>query len=105
MEWVGGVERGLSHAACARPAPPGSSVSITRPVLASVDVPETCMKPILKASLPTLLLAAMLGSGAVWADPPDHAPAHGYRGKHHYIYYPQKQIYYGPEPQLWFWLD
>ena len=39
-----------------------------------------------------------------WADPPPWAPAHGYRAKHRYVYYPDRQIYYAPEAQLWFWL-
>ena len=39
-----------------------------------------------------------------WADPPPWAPAHGYRAKHRYIYYPARQIYYAPESRLWFWL-
>jgi len=31
----------------------------------------------------TLALAAAIGSGPVFADPPNHAPAHGYHKKHH----------------------
>jgi len=34
------------------------------------------------------------------ADPPPHAPAHGYRNKqkvqYKYMYYPQSQVYYSP---------
>jgi uncharacterized protein YcfJ len=33
--------------------------------------------------VPTLALAALIGTGPVFADPPDHAPAHGYYKKHH----------------------
>lgn len=40
---------------------------------------------------------------AGWAAPPDHAPAHGYRAKHRYVYYPEREIYYAPESRLWFW--
>jgi hypothetical protein len=29
------------------------------------------------------LFLTMAGSGLTWADPPAHAPAHGYRAKHH----------------------
>ncbi len=39
------------------------------------------------------------------ADPPPWAPAHGYRAKHRYLYYPDYQVYYAPETQMWFWLD
>ena len=31
----------------------------------------------------TLALAALAGSSPAWADPPEHAPAHGYYKKHH----------------------
>lgn len=49
-----------------------------------------------------LLLA---GSTAALADPPDHAPAYGYRAKHPYVYYPSRQIYYAPESRSWFWIS
>ncbi|HJW24337.1 MAG TPA: hypothetical protein VJ576_05505 [Rhodocyclaceae bacterium] len=61
-------------------------------------------------SLPKLLMAAALAAGCAlpaapaFADPPPWAPAHGYRAKQHrYIYYPEYQVYYAPETQLWFW--
>lgn len=53
----------------------------------------------------TLLGTAMALAVPAWADPPSHAPAHGYRAKHRYTYYPQREIYYAPESRLWFWLD
>lgn len=31
----------------------------------------------------TLALAALAGTSPAWADPPEHAPAHGYYKKHH----------------------
>jgi hypothetical protein len=58
-----------------------------------------------------LLSAALLALGAAcalpaWAGgPPPWAPAHGWRAKHHYTYYPEGEIYYAPESRLWFWLD
>lgn len=55
------------------------------------------------------LLALTAGLSAaplpVLADPPPWAPAHGYRAKHRYVYYPQREIYYEPEARSWFWLD
>ncbi|MBB5017706.1 hypothetical protein HNQ59_000975 [Chitinivorax tropicus] len=45
---------------------------------------------------------AALATGA----PPPWAPAHGHRAKQHqYVYYPERQVYYEAERQLWFWLD
>lgn len=41
---------------------------------------------------------------AAWADPPPWAPAHGYRAKHRYVYYPSGEVYYAPDSRLWFWL-
>lgn len=57
----------------------------------------------------TLLFAIALGgglalAGPAMADPPDHAPAHGYRAMHRYVYYPEREIYYAPESRLWFWI-
>lgn len=55
-----------------------------------------------------VVIAVMSGAFAVatpvLADPPDHAPAHGYRAKHRYVYYPEREIYYAPESRLWFWI-
>lgn len=36
--------------------------------------------------------------------PPDHAPAHGYRAKHQYRYYPTKSVYYESTRRLYFYL-
>lgn len=57
--------------------------------------------------LPVLVIAAAMAAApaALLADPPAHAPAHGYRAKHRYVYYPSQEIYYEPERGLWFWLD
>ena len=35
--------------------------------------------------------------------PPAHAPAHGYRRKHKYHYYPAKNVYYDLERKLYFY--
>ncbi|HWR76038.1 MAG TPA: glycine zipper domain-containing protein [Thiobacillus sp.] len=46
----------------------------------------------------TLALAALVGSGPIFADPPDHAPAHGYYKKHHddnRKHYPKARHYAG----------
>lgn len=54
----------------------------------------------------TALVAALAATPfTAFADPPAHAPAHGYRAKHAYTYYPQHEIYYSPESSLWFWLE
>lgn len=37
--------------------------------------------------------------------PPSHAPAHGYRHKHKYHYYPAKNVYYDLERKLYFYLQ
>jgi len=36
--------------------------------------------------------------------PPAHAPAHGYRAKHHYRYYPSCSVYYDSGRKLYFYL-
>lgn len=60
---------------------------------------------------PMWIRATLLGTAlalsvpVAWADPPSHAPAHGYRAKHRYVYYPEREIYYAPESRLWFWLS
>jgi hypothetical protein len=36
--------------------------------------------------------------------PPDHAPAHGYRAKHQYRYYPSRSVYFDTERKLYFYL-
>ena len=37
--------------------------------------------------------------------PPPHAPAHGYRAKHTYHYYPESQVYFDISRDLYFYLD
>ncbi|GAB3034894.1 MULTISPECIES: hypothetical protein [Oleiagrimonas] len=53
-------------------------------------------------AIPALLLGT---ASLAMADPPPWAPAHGYRAKHHYVYYPNGEIYYAPERRMWFWLS
>jgi hypothetical protein len=36
--------------------------------------------------------------------PPAHAPAHGYRAKHQYRYYPSRSVYYDSGRGLYFYL-
>lgn len=67
----------------------------------------TAMRRTLPGVLAASLLAAWLAlPSPALADPPQWAPAHGYRAKlHRYIYYPRSEVYYAPTSQLWFWLD
>jgi hypothetical protein len=37
--------------------------------------------------------------------PPPHAPAHGYRAKHKYQYYPSCRVYFDPSRDIYFYLD
>ena len=37
--------------------------------------------------------------------PPPWAPAHGYRAKHAYQYYPQSEVYYEPARGSYFWYE
>ena len=37
--------------------------------------------------------------------PPSHAPAHGYRKKHQYHYYADREVYYSPSRGTYFWLE
>ena len=37
--------------------------------------------------------------------PPDHAPAHGYRAKHCYRYYPAKEVYYDTGRRIYFYIE
>lgn len=55
------------------------------------------------AALLALICCAV--APAAWADPPSWAPAHGWRAKHHYTYYPRGEVYYAPATRTWFWLD
>lgn len=48
--------------------------------------------------------AAMFAAAPVQADPPPWAPAHGWRAKHQYVYYPSAEVYYEPASRMWFWL-
>lgn len=62
------------------------------------------MKSLRLTTLSTLaLLATGFMMAAVAGDPPPWAPAHGWRAKHHYVYYPSAEVYYSPESRLWFW--
>ena len=36
--------------------------------------------------------------------PPAHAPAHGYRAKHQYRYYPSSSVYYDGDRKIYFYL-
>lgn len=36
--------------------------------------------------------------------PPPHAPAHGYRAKHQYRYYPYQNVYYEPARGMYFYM-
>mgnify|MGYP001157880386 CR=1 FL=1 len=37
--------------------------------------------------------------------PPAHAPAHGYRAKYRYYYYPDVSVYFDLDRRLYFYLD
>ena len=37
--------------------------------------------------------------------PPAHAPAHGYRAKHAYRYYPAREVYYDTGRRIYFYLE
>lgn len=37
--------------------------------------------------------------------PPSHAPAHGYRAKHNYHYYPSAQVYFDLSREVYFYLE
>lgn len=50
------------------------------------------------------LASAALVAPAAYADPPPWAPAHGWRAKHQYVYYPSAEVYYAPASRMWFWL-
>lgn len=63
------------------------------------------MKIKILAPLLLAVAAAAVPAEMAWADPPPWAPAHGYRAKHHYVYYPVREIYYEPARDIWFWLE
>lgn len=54
---------------------------------------------------PLLLSLSLITVLPALAAPPDHAPAHGYRAKHEYVYYREREIYYEPARSIWYWLD
>lgn len=60
------------------------------------------------ARIAAMVALALAGAGLVatpaLADPPPWAPAHGWRAKHQYVYYPSAEVYYEPASQMWFWL-
>jgi hypothetical protein len=37
--------------------------------------------------------------------PPPHAPAHGYRAKHAYRYYPSREVYYDTGRRIYFYIE
>jgi hypothetical protein len=37
--------------------------------------------------------------------PPAHAPAHGYRAKYNYQYYPEAKVYYDTDRKLYFYMQ
>jgi hypothetical protein len=37
--------------------------------------------------------------------PPDHAPAHGYRAKHQYRYYPDSRVYFDTSRNVYFYMN
>lgn len=51
-----------------------------------------------------LPLALAATACVAFADPPAWAPAHGHRARHHYVYYPNGEMYYAPRSHMWFWL-
>lgn len=51
-----------------------------------------------------VLASAGMVAPAALADPPPWAPAHGWRAKHQYVYYPSAEVYYAPASRMWFWL-
>jgi hypothetical protein len=56
--------------------------------------------------LPILAAGFLLTSGLgteVLGGPPPWAPAHGYRAKHTYSYYPARQVYYDTKRNLYFY--
>ena len=60
-------------------------VFVTQPAFAGIDID---IKAIFGSEQKTV------EQPATKKGPPDHAPAHGYRAKHRYRYYPVTQVYY-----------
>ncbi|TAN05772.1 MAG: hypothetical protein EPN38_10460 [Rhodanobacteraceae bacterium] len=66
---------------------------------------EITMKTLRFAVIAALAIAgAGFVATAAVADPPSWAPAHGWRAKHQYVYYPSAEVYYEPASRMWFWL-
>ena len=82
------------------------------------------MKPLLKQLLNTVVLSLLVctvligcksagvtigtsnrPSPGVRGGPPPHAPAHGYRRKFGYDYYPDQHVYYARDRGTYFWLQ
>ena len=62
------------------------------------------MRPMrLLARLALALAIAGLAPVALAGGPPPWAPAHGWRAKHHFVYYPSAEVYYEPTSRMWFW--
>lgn len=49
--------------------------------------------------------AKKMGMDSPGGGPPPWAPAHGYRAKHQYRYYPGPQVYFDSGRGLYFWLS
>ncbi|HSM75576.1 MAG TPA: hypothetical protein VK852_13105 [Desulfobacterales bacterium] len=45
------------------------------------------------------------GRGVPKKGPPPHAPAHGYRAKHSYRYYPSREVYYDTGRRIYFYIE
>jgi len=60
---------------------------------------------LLSASLVLLAGTLAVPPAAAQHGPPPWAPAHGWRAKHRYVYYPDSEVYYAPDTRVWFWLD
>ncbi|MBU2499548.1 MAG: hypothetical protein KKE57_11665 [Proteobacteria bacterium] len=45
------------------------------------------------------------GGPTVKSGPPPHAPAHGYRAKHRYHYYPANHVYFDIERKAYFYME
>jgi hypothetical protein len=62
--------------------------------------------------LSSAIACTTVGTGAYFADepgprngPPPHAPAHGYRAKYTYHYYPQAEVYFDISRKLYFYME
>lgn len=56
-------------------------------------------------SLKSAGMGIQLGERGPIGGPPPHAPAHGYRAKHAYEYYPDAYVYFDISRKLYFYLD